>query len=171
MKKDPFELNDVGQRKQLPFQLMDVILDINTFFTEELQKGFEFPVTGKMNGKLFKYILSFLNKQDRVNFLIQTGRLTPFSDNQSRINMIGHLGTDWCPTELDYTIFEKMYYDSQAASNDDLVALIDLHLWDGYGPDGLDQSKWMAPKLPLSQIAFQFSERKGLYWNDPVDDW
>ena len=149
---------------------MQLVREINTFAMEEMQKGFDYPITGKARGKVLKMILSFLQPEERVSFLSETGRFVQFSNSTtSRAPVLtGYLGTSWCPANQDTTFFENLYYDSIENDEADLEYLLDLHLWDGFGPDGARNFRQnFNPNINLDKWA----EPVGSYWNDPIDDW
>ena len=88
--------------------MMTLQSEIQSYVAEEIQKGFEYPITGKKHGKLFKSIISKLSTADRVKFFHESGRFK----NIGRVEMTGFLGTDWCPSTVDDDLFLKMYHDS-----------------------------------------------------------
>ena len=47
----------------------DLINEIQSYAMEEIQKGFQYPVTGKLRGRLFKKVLYSMSSKDRKNFL------------------------------------------------------------------------------------------------------
>ena len=75
--RDPFELNDIGTngppRKHVKFHA-DLQNEIQTYVVNELSKGFEYPITGKLRGKLFRRILRTMDKDERTDFFLKTGR-------------------------------------------------------------------------------------------------
>jgi len=79
--------------------MADIITAANTYAMEEIQKGFQFPVTGKLRGRLIKAIIFYIPKEKRKDFLIETGRLVNF--DIKRKDMEGHLGNKWCPANQD----------------------------------------------------------------------
>lgn len=181
LENDPFELKDYAISMDNKKITTGLLAEINTFVMEEIQKGFEYPTTGKLRGRLVKAIIFYIPKQERMDFLLQTGRLkkfpTPTPTCYSSNNKIGHLGNNWCPAGQDYNFFEKMYYSTDEV---ELQDLINLYLWDGYGPNGSSIHRSL-PKQSLSKLSQLWqqplSELNKLwpnfdsYWNDPVDDW
>ena len=78
LQKDPFELQDLGAGKptaKMTRFFMQLQNDIATYVAEELQKGFQYPITGKMRGKLFKRIMyKAFDTDERIDFFYETGR-------------------------------------------------------------------------------------------------
>ena len=50
--------------------------------------------------------------------------------------MIGTVGNDWCPNKKDDEIFLWKYYNALKEENAGLAYLLDMYLFDGYGPGG-----------------------------------
>ena len=96
-------------RKRVSLAMMTLQNEIHTYVAEEMQKGFEYPVTGIKRGHLFKTILSKLSPERRVKFFHETGRFQNIGNDNSEIKMTGFLGTDWCPSLLDDELFLEMY--------------------------------------------------------------
>ena len=69
MKKDPFETRDFGRgpgKRRLPQSMLELQNEIQTYVAEEIQKGFEYPITGKLfRGKLIKKIFSKLSDRQQ----------------------------------------------------------------------------------------------------------
>ena len=119
---------------------------------------------------IFQAILSHYEKEERIEFLEQTGR---FIRTDNLASFPAYLGSDWCPAETDFSIFKDMY---QTTHDQELKYLIDLHLWDGYGPDGkqMGEEPRSPPKSRMLAARFGetiFSPFADPYWNDPADDW
>ena len=75
LENDPFELKDYAISMDNKKITTGLLAEINTFVMEEIQKGFEYPTTGKLRGRLVKAIIFYIPKQERMDFLLQTGRL------------------------------------------------------------------------------------------------
>ena len=77
LERDPFELKDIGTngppRKKAAF-FANLQNEIQTYVVDEMSKGFEYPITGKLRGKLFRRILKTLSKDERTDFFHDTGR-------------------------------------------------------------------------------------------------
>ena len=75
--RDPFELKDIGTngppRRKTAF-FANLQNEIQTYVINEMAKGFEYPITGKLRGKLFRRILKTLPKDERTDFFHDTGR-------------------------------------------------------------------------------------------------
>ena len=59
---------------------MDLLTDIQTWVTEEIQKGIQYPVTGKMGGKLVSKIMKKIGRAKRLEHYVDTGRLVLFDE-------------------------------------------------------------------------------------------
>jgi len=62
-----------------------------------------------------------------------------------------------------------MYFQAESEDKEELQYLIDLYLWDGFGPNGTSLGK-NRRKKPVS-ISSQLWDNSDSYWNDPIDDW
>ena len=149
---------------------MDLLTDIQTWVTEEIQKGIQYPVTGKLGGKLVSKIMKKIGKEKRLEHYVDTGRLVLFDEQKSEIqdttyttdpretqealSADGYLGSNWCPNDLDEALFIETYNDAVETGREvylfsryisivfqGLAYMIDLYLWDGYGPDGATRAQ------------------------------
>ena len=81
--------------------------------------------------------------------------------------MTGFLGNDWCPNDYDDEFLEKMW--DQAVENEDekMLYLLNLQLFDGFGPDGRRIGSANRVRKPPSLMRF------GSLWDEffPEDLW
>lgn len=165
--KDPFELNNYGigaESKKYTKFYMELLNNINSYFAEEMQKGFEFPITGKLSGRVYKSVVQNLSKEEKKEFFTESGRYQEFGQ-EFRTNMVGYLGTDWCSSsETDDMIFNNMYNKAVASNDTEMEYLINLILWDGYGPNG--ETRQMAP-VSMLQDGFDDSLLQDI-WDDDL---
>ena len=168
LKKDPFETRDYGRgpsTRKLPQSFLMLQNEIQTYVAEEIQKGFEYPITGKLfRGKLFKKILSKLSAKDRIAFFHDSGRFQFIG----RSGMIGYLGTNWCPSDVDNELMLDMYQLAIETNNTSLEYFINIQLWDGYGPNGLRIGQTL-PKTPSETLLRSGSDDDWLHadvWDD-----
>ena len=144
-----------------------MILDIQQFAVEEIQKGFEYPVTGKLYGKVLKMIMNRISQKELDKFLLKSGRLTLFEDPDAT-DMAGYVGNDWCPATQDYSWLNSLYYEAISKDRTTLAGLIDLYLWDGYGPKHFGRSSGQTRRIIQNAGFLSVSNSE---WNDPMDDW
>ena len=143
LKLDPLELVDLGRDKKLSYKRaqMSIVTEINNYFNDEVQKGFKLPITGKLRGKLLSLIVKKgMSKEERTVWFLETGRLIDFS----RKKIIGTIGTNWCPAESDYMQLYMLYVSAANATGNNnryLEYLLNLYLFDGFGPDGYQFGK------------------------------
>ena len=137
--KDPFEMNDYGKDMSVAENsrwYMKQIENITTYVAAELQKGFEYPITGTKRGKVLSKILDLaFSKEERIEFNRDTGRFVDFGRMVGQ--MVGTLGTDWCEDSTkDTEILTEIYNKAIQEGDTNLEYLINMYLWKGYGPDG-----------------------------------
>ncbi|CAG5080405.1 Oidioi.mRNA.OKI2018_I69.PAR.g9577.t1.cds [Oikopleura dioica] len=139
LKNDPFETRNLGtgeDSKKYKKIYMDLMNDIQSYVVEEIQKGVEYPVTGKMNGNLLSKIFKKIPVDERSEHYFETGRIIPFdSATQESTGLDGYLGTNWCLNNLDDALLTQMYHDAVLNDQERLADMINLYLWDGYGPE------------------------------------
>ena len=81
LKKDPFETRNMGvgqAGRKYKKIYMDLVNDIQSYVVEEIQKGVQYPVTGKSNGNLLSKIIKKIPFEDRTQLFYDTGRLISF---------------------------------------------------------------------------------------------
>ena len=83
LKKDPFETRNMGtggSEKKFTKVYMDLINDIQSYVAEEIQKGIQYPITGKFKGKLVSRIMKKLPAEKKTDHYFETGRLQLFDE-------------------------------------------------------------------------------------------
>ena len=83
LKKDPFETRNMGTGgigKKFTKVYMDLLNDIQSYVAEEIQKGIEYPITGKFKGKLVSRIMKKLPADIKTKHYFDTKRLLLFDE-------------------------------------------------------------------------------------------
>ena len=83
LKKDPFETKNMGtggSGKKFTKVYMDLINDIQSYVAEEIQKGIQYPITGKFKGKLVSRIMKKLPGATKMKHYFDTERLLTFDE-------------------------------------------------------------------------------------------
>ena len=81
LKKDPFETRNMGTGKigkRYTKNFMDLLNNIQTYVAEEIQKGIQYPITGKFRGKLLSRIMKKLPEETKMQHYLDTERFYPF---------------------------------------------------------------------------------------------
>ena len=81
LKKDPFETRNMGVGKvgkKYTKIYMDLVNDIQSYVAEEIQKGIQYPLTGKFKGKLVSRIMKKIPFDEKLQHYYDTGRVLSF---------------------------------------------------------------------------------------------
>ena len=79
LKNDPFELNNLALKNEASRKYMDLINEIQAYVAEEMQKGIEYPLTGKLKGgKLLAKIMRKIPFEEKIQHYYDTGRIYAF---------------------------------------------------------------------------------------------
>jgi len=169
LKKDPFETKNMGtggSGKKFTKVYMDLINDIQSYVAEEIQKGIQYPITGKFKGKLVSRIMKKLPGATKMKHYFDTERLLTFDDaTRNASGFDGYIGSNWCPNNLDEPLFIEMYNDAVATGKESLAYMINLYLWDGYGPEGTTRAS-----QPSSGILSGRRHKPGSWFWDDEDN-
>ncbi|CAG5103508.1 Oidioi.mRNA.OKI2018_I69.chr1.g802.t1.cds [Oikopleura dioica] len=134
---DPGPNKEFGEMIRSSGKYKDLIDEIQSYVAKEMQKGIEFPVTGKLKGgKLLAKILRKIPFEEKMQHYYDTGRIYSFdSVLRNKTGLDGYLGSNWCPNKLDEPLFTKMYFEAVENNQEKHAFMINKHLWNGLGPD------------------------------------